>query len=90
MHPVYRFPRLTEPLLGALKLSALKRIIIDASHIDQKKMGVLEIKDIMVSLARLLASPELRHRWQVTEGVDEVEETKDGKKADGRVQLLFY
>jgi len=48
---------------GALKLDRLERIIIDASHIDQKKRGILEMKETQVPLTLWLGQPELRDRY---------------------------
>ena len=61
---------------GALRLEKLQRLVIDASHIDQKKMGIMEIKDTMLALARLLARPELQDRY--------------GAGEDKGLSLLFY
>ncbi|KHJ33518.1 hypothetical protein EV44_g4429 [Erysiphe necator] len=60
---------------GTLRVDHLKRIIIDASHIDQKKRGILEIKETQVPLVKLLALKEIRERF-VTE--------KDN------IKLIFY
>jgi len=45
-----------------LKLDDLKRIIIDASHIDEKKRGIFEIKETQKGVMDLLCSRELRAR----------------------------
>ncbi|KAB5562898.1 U3-containing 90S pre-ribosomal complex subunit-domain containing protein [Coniochaeta sp. 2T2.1] len=62
---------------GALKVDSLKRIVIDASHIDQKKRGVMDMKDTMVPLAKWLARKEFKERY-----TDESEEKQ--------VSLMFY
>lgn len=49
--------------LGALSISHLKRIVVDASHVDQKKRGVMDMKDTMIPLARLLSRKELMDRY---------------------------
>lgn len=49
--------------------------MIDASHIDQKKRGILDMKEIQIPLVQLLARPELKERY----GVD-----------DKKVELVFY
>ncbi|RGP58764.1 DNA/rna helicase, dead/deah box type [Fusarium sporotrichioides] len=48
---------------GALSLDGLKRLIVDASHIDQKKRGVLDMKDTMMPLARFLSRKEFKDRY---------------------------
>ncbi|EQL03546.1 hypothetical protein G6O67_002090 [Ophiocordyceps sinensis] len=48
---------------GALSLRKLQRVVVDASHIDQKKRGVLDMKDTMLPLARFLTREELRSRY---------------------------
>ncbi|KAK5998876.1 Protein CMS1 [Cladobotryum mycophilum] len=60
---------------GALSLDKLQRLVVDASHIDQKKRGVLDMKDTMMQLARFLSRKEFKDRY-----VDE-------KKP---LSLLFY
>ncbi|KAF8423340.1 U3-containing 90S pre-ribosomal complex subunit-domain containing protein [Tirmania nivea] len=45
-----------------LKLGDLKRIIIDASQIDEKKRGIFEIKETQKDVIDLLCSEELRKR----------------------------
>jgi len=61
--------------IGALSLDHLQRIVVDASHIDQKKMGIMEIKDTMLSLAKLLSRADLRERYD---------------QEEKRLLLLFY
>lgn len=48
---------------GALSLTHLKRVVVDASHVDQKKRGVMDMKDTMIPLARLLSRKELKERY---------------------------
>ncbi|KAJ9622723.1 Protein cms1 [Taxawa tesnikishii (nom. ined.)] len=60
---------------GALGQSGLERIVIDASHIDQKKRGILDMKEIEVPLVRLLSREDLRSKYGAGEG---------------KVELLFY
>ncbi|KAL6917579.1 hypothetical protein ACHAPO_000610 [Fusarium lateritium] len=48
---------------GALSLDGLKRLVVDASHIDQKKRGVLDMKDTMMPLARFLSRKEFKDRY---------------------------
>jgi protein CMS1 len=56
-------------------LKKLERLVIDASHIDQKKRGVLDMKDITMPLSRWLAKKEFKERYAATEKP---------------LQLLFY
>ncbi|KYK59846.1 hypothetical protein DCS_00980 [Drechmeria coniospora] len=60
---------------GALSLENLQRLVVDASHIDGKKRGVMDMKDTLMPLARLLAADELKTRYE------------DEKKP---LALLFY
>ncbi|KXH34179.1 hypothetical protein CNYM01_13489 [Colletotrichum nymphaeae SA-01] len=48
---------------GALKLDKLQRLVVDASHIDQKKRGVMDMKDTMLPLARWLSRTEFKERY---------------------------
>lgn len=41
----------------------LKRIVIDASHIDQKKRGIMDMKDTMMPLAKWLTRKEFKERY---------------------------
>ena len=58
-------------------MDSLKRIVIDASHIDQKKRGVMDMKDTMVPLAKWLARREFKERY-----------TADSEEK--QVSLMFY
>ncbi|OTA87548.1 hypothetical protein M434DRAFT_136704 [Hypoxylon sp. CO27-5] len=60
---------------SALKLNNLKRLVIDASHIDQKKRGIMDMKETMLPLAGWLARPEFKERYADPEN---------------GLQLLFY
>ncbi|KAF5970186.1 protein cms1 [Fusarium bulbicola] len=48
---------------GALSLENLKRLVVDASHIDQKKRGLMDMKETMMPLARFLSRKELKDRY---------------------------
>lgn len=61
--------------LGALDVGKLERIVIDASHVDQKKRGVLEIRETQIPLTQLLNRKELKNRY--------------GQESNG-IDLLFY
>lgn len=50
-------------IAGALSVEHLKRIVVDASYIDQKKRGVLDMKDTMMPLAKWLTRKEFRDRY---------------------------
>jgi len=54
--------RLTNAL-GALKLDKLERLVVDASHIDQKKRGIMDMKETMIPLARWLSRAEFKERY---------------------------
>ncbi|KJR89745.1 protein CMS1 [Sporothrix schenckii 1099-18] len=76
---------------GALSVAHLRRIVVDASHIDQKKRGVLDMPDTVLPVARWLSRPEIKARYKVgeTEGdaADEKDKAKDGPKP---ISILFY
>ncbi|SPN99779.1 uncharacterized protein DNG_02632 [Cephalotrichum gorgonifer] len=59
----------------ALSIAHLKRIVVDASHVDQKKRGVMDMKDTMMPLAQLLSRKELKDRYTSEEAP---------------VELIFY
>lgn len=48
---------------GALSSTKLERLIIDVSHIDEKKRGILDMKDLQPPLMDLLNRPELKDRY---------------------------
>lgn len=60
---------------GALKSDRLERIVIDASHIDTKKRGILDMKETQVPLVQLLTRSELKERFGT--GI-------------GKIELLFF
>ncbi|KAK8074898.1 U3-containing 90S pre-ribosomal complex subunit-domain containing protein [Apiospora hydei] len=60
---------------GSLSLANLERLVVDASHIDQKKRGVLDMKDTLMPLVRWLARKEFKEKYGATEKP---------------LQLLFY
>lgn len=60
---------------GALQVDRLERIVVDASHIDQKKRGILEMKETQVPLTVWLGQKQFRERY--------------GAQKEG-IQLLFY
>ena len=49
--------------VGALSLQNLQRLVVDASHIDQKKRGIMDMKDTMMPLARFLSRKEFAERY---------------------------
>ncbi|KAK7623967.1 U3-containing 90S pre-ribosomal complex subunit-domain containing protein [Phyllosticta citricarpa] len=55
-----------------LSTSNLQRIIIDASHIDVKKRGIMDMKETQVPLAQLLARNELKSRYGQEGGIEVV------------------
>ena len=60
---------------GALKIGSLERIVVDASHIDQKKRGILDMKEIEMPLVQLLTRKDLKEMYE---------------REEGKVELLFY
>lgn len=62
-------------MIGALVTDRLERIVIDVSHIDQKKRGILEMKEVQVPLLVWLGQKQFRDRY--------------GAAKEG-IQLLFY
>ncbi|TVY40569.1 Protein CMS1 [Lachnellula subtilissima] len=65
----------TDENLGALAVDRLERIVIDASHIDVKKRGILEMKETQVPLIFWLGQSIFKERYAAD---------KNG------IQLLFY
>lgn len=43
---------------GALSTTNLKRVVIDVSYIDQKKRGILDMKELHEALLKLLLRKE--------------------------------
>jgi len=62
--------------LGALKADLVRRVIIDASHIDVKKRGIFDMRETMAPLLQLLNREELKDRYR--------------PEAEKRILLLFY
>ena len=62
-------------LAGALKSQCIERIVLDASHIDQKKRGLLDMKETQVPLVKLLTRAAFKDRY--------------GIESDG-VELVFF
>ena len=61
--------KLTYP--GALTLEKLERIVIDSSHIDLKKRGILDMKETQQPLMNFLNRFELKGRYgAASEGID--------------------
>jgi protein CMS1 len=67
-------PKRLEDLMddGALQVDRLERIIVDASHIDQKKRGVLEMRETLGPLVHWLNRKELKWRYDTT-GKDKID-----------------
>ncbi|KAL2149892.1 hypothetical protein VTH82DRAFT_7568 [Thermothelomyces myriococcoides] len=62
---------------GALSIKDLRRIVVDASHIDQKKRGIADMRETMLPLAKLLCRKDLKERY----------EDEDPNR---HIDLLFY
>ncbi|OAA60564.1 DNA/RNA helicase, DEAD/DEAH box type [Niveomyces insectorum RCEF 264] len=71
---------------GALRVDHLRRLVVDASHIDQKKRGVLDMPDTALPVARWLARPEFKARYDAGDGSGGV----DGEAAGPPLSVLFY
>ncbi|PGG97319.1 hypothetical protein AJ79_09250 [Helicocarpus griseus UAMH5409] len=48
---------------GELKLTHLRRIVIDGSYVDQKKRGIFDMKDLHFPLLQFLNRADLRDRY---------------------------
>lgn len=57
---------LTRP--GALSSSKIERVIIDGSHIDQKKRGIFDMRETQQPLMQLLNRSELKDRYGTGSG----------------------
>ena len=70
-------PQRLEDLIekGVLKTSVVKRIVIDASHIDQKRRGILEMRETYAPLMTLLGRKEFRNKYEAE---------------SDKIHLLFY
>lgn len=60
---------------GSLAVDRLERIVIDASHIDQKRRGILEMKETQIPLTTWLGQKAFRDRYE---------------GSTDKLQLLFY
>lgn len=57
--------------IGALSVEKLQRLIIDCSYIDQKKRGILDMRETQAPLMELLNRQGLKGRYGAPEnGVD--------------------
>ncbi|KAK0749562.1 U3-containing 90S pre-ribosomal complex subunit-domain containing protein [Schizothecium vesticola] len=52
---------------GSLSLASLKRLVVDASHIDSKKRGIVDMRETMMPLVKLLTRKELKDRYTASE-----------------------
>ncbi|KIN07666.1 hypothetical protein OIDMADRAFT_16258 [Oidiodendron maius Zn] len=56
---------------GALSTERLERIVVDCSHIDQKKRGILEMRETHIPLTVFLGQKEFRKKYGAeTGGID--------------------
>ncbi|MCJ1296368.1 hypothetical protein MMC34_007934 [Xylographa carneopallida] len=60
---------------GSLSMEKLERIVVDMSYIDQKKRGILDMKETFEPLVQLLTRTDLKNLYN---------------KKDGGVDLLFF
>ncbi|KAI9752756.1 MAG: hypothetical protein M1815_000269 [Lichina confinis] len=49
--------------LGALSLDKLQRLVVDGSHIDQKKRTIFDMRETLTPLLAFLNRPELKDRY---------------------------
>lgn len=61
--------------VGALSSSSLERVVVDCSHIDQKRRGIFDMRETQQPLLALLNQPELKSRYGI---------------GSGKVRLLFF
>lgn len=47
-------------MAGALSAAHLERIVVDVSHIDHKKRGIMDMKETQVPLVQLLARKDIK------------------------------
>ncbi|KAK0729742.1 U3-containing 90S pre-ribosomal complex subunit-domain containing protein [Lasiosphaeris hirsuta] len=52
---------------GALSIANLKRVVVDASHIDQKKRGITDMRETMMPLVKLLSRKELKEKFTTSD-----------------------
>ncbi|KAK0510118.1 hypothetical protein JMJ35_007512 [Cladonia borealis] len=57
---------------GALTSSNLERIVIDASHFDQKKRGIFDMRETQEPLVQLLNRMELKSRYSSDTGAIQI------------------
>jgi U3-containing 90S pre-ribosomal complex subunit len=60
---------------GVLSLEKLQRLVVDCSHIDQKKRGILDMRELQIPLMELLNRQGLKERYTAPED---------------KVDLMFY
>nr|POE90128.1 protein cms1 [Quercus suber] len=58
---------------GALRVEHLEMIVVDASHIDQKKRGILDMKETQVPLLQLLRRTGLKERYESEDRTQKIE-----------------
>jgi protein CMS1 len=54
-------------LTGALSVAKVEVIIIDASHVNAKKRGILDMPETQIPLIKLLAREEFKARYGIEE-----------------------
>jgi len=52
---------------GAVSLASVQRVLIDASHINIKKQGILDMPELQTPLTQLLSREDLRTRYEAGE-----------------------
>ena len=49
--------------VGSLSFLDLRRVVVDCSHIDQKGRGILDMRETLEPLIRLLKHPDIKDRY---------------------------
>ena len=60
----------TEKYLGALSAKALRRIVFDASHIDQKNRGLFNMNAVTTDVMKLLGLQVLKEKYGKEDGIE--------------------
>lgn len=60
-------------------MASIERIIIDASHVNEKQRGILDMRETLVPLMMLLTRSELKERY-----------AEDVQRGTNRIDVLVY
>jgi U3-containing 90S pre-ribosomal complex subunit len=57
--------------VGSLSLDKLRRVVVDASHVDGKRRGIFDMQELQAPLLDFLSTGDLKERYgETTHGVD--------------------